>query len=119
MRIEIKAQDASQYVPRMIPDSDIIGKITRKGAGGTGALILLDTWEFVQVSNGVEMTLDQKAVYTAIIRAILAEYCDEHADLALDIGYSLDAIRSWSSGRRTPTFGTVKLILLAYGIIKA
>ena len=118
MRIEIKDQDASQYIPHAIPGSDIIGKITRKGPGGTGALILLDTWEFVQVSNGVEMTLDQSAVYVAIIRAILAEFCEEQADLALDIGYSLDAVRSWSCGRRVPTFGTVKLILLAYDIIK-
>jgi hypothetical protein len=117
MKIQLKNHEADKFIRIQPPGSDIIGKITRPGAGGTGALILLDTWEFAQITNGVEMVLDQKSVYTAIIRAILDEYCDEHIDLALAIGYSLDAIKSWGCGRRVPSFGTIKLILLAYGII--
>ena len=82
-----------------------------------GALVLLDdSWEFVQISNGVRITLEQDEVYTAIIRAILSEFCDVQVDMALKLGFSVSTIKSWSSGRRIPSFGTIKLILLAYGL---
>jgi len=117
MRINLKDHDAEKYIPTMPEDSEVIGKVTRPGSGGIGALVLLDTWEFVQISDGVQIPLNQRNVYTSIIRAILNELCDEHIDLAIDAGYSLDTIKSWSSGRRVPAFGVVKLLLTNYKII--
>jgi len=118
MRVEIKNHDAAKYVPKLPEDAEIVGKIVQRGNGGTGALVLLDTWEFVQITDGVQCDLDQKAVYTAIVNAIVDGYCDECVDLAIAAGSSLDTVWSWKSGRRTPTFGTIKLLLVNYGIIK-
>jgi len=118
MRVKIKNHSAGKYIPYQPPMSDIIGKITRPGAGGTGALVLLDTWEFVQYNDGVQLDLEQRPVYTAIIKAILSDFCEVQVDLAIAAGFSLDTIKSWSSGRRVPAFGTVKLLLLTYNIIQ-
>jgi hypothetical protein len=119
MRINLKDHNAGQYIERLPDDAHIIGEIIMPGPSGTGALVLLDTWEFVQISKGKQYPLIQKDVHTAIIRATLHDFCkDDRLDLAIELGFSLDTIKSWLSGRRVPCFGIVRLLLINYKIIK-
>ena len=121
MKIKLKDHDAHKHIPIQPPGSDVIGKITRPGprSHGVGALVLLDDWSFVKITDGVRVPLDQRKVYTAIIRAILAEYCDEQIDLALAAGDQVSTIKSWRLGARVPNFGVIKSLLLNYKIIEA
>ena len=120
MKIQLINHDAHKHITIQPVGSDVIGKITRTGprSHGVGALVLLDDWSFVQITDGVRMPLDQRKVYTAIIRAILAEFCDEQIDLALSAGYSMATIKSWRLGARVPAFGVIRMLLANYKIIE-
>ena len=117
MRLILDTHNAVSHASTMPEDAQIIGTLVRAARGKTGALVLLDDWSFVQITGDRQFELDQRKVFTAIVKALLAEFCDEHADLALTAGCSVDTIRSWSCGRRTPAFGTIKLLLTVYGVI--
>lgn len=118
MKLTIKDHDSEKFIPKMPEGAQVVGLITRPGSGGTGALVFHESWEFAMISNGREFVLDQKAVYTAIIKAILNDFCDETADLAIMAGVSIHTVYSWRSGRRVPAFGTIKMLLMAYNVIK-
>ena len=114
MKIKIKNHRMMGAVP---DNSEMIGKVTSED--GDGALILLgDEWKFVRLRYKIQYDLDQRKVHTAIIRAIKAEFCDSHADLALAARYSLDSVKSWSVGRRVPNLGVIVSLLRLYKIIQ-
>mgnify|MGYP000023316538 CR=1 FL=1 len=116
MKIDLKPKEK----PNMeIPDGALlIGNITRSGLGGVGHLVLIDDpSEFWQLSDDCMHELNKREVFTAIIREILHDFRIKHEEFSRESGYSIGTIKAWSCGVRVPAFGTIKLLLIAFGII--
>ena len=112
MKIKIKDHQGALYAP-VIPDrAEMVGEITRPGRGGIGALVLLADGLFVQANAGVIYQLDQRDVYSEIVKALRHEAKQTQAEFANEHRVSLSSVAQWESGRRTPGFAQIRLLLI-------
>lgn len=112
MKIKIKDHKGALYAHVLPQGAEMIGEITRPGRGGTGALILLPDGLFVQSNAGVIYQLDQRVVYSEIVKALRSEAGQAQAEFAATHRVSLSSVAQWESGRRTPGFAQIKLLLI-------
>jgi DNA-binding XRE family transcriptional regulator len=120
MKIILKDNKGKLYAEPIPATAQLVGEIRRRGLGDTGALILMaQTGLFCQLNAGAIRSLDQREVYKEIVKAIREDAGQTQAEFAASHGVSMSSVAFWESGRRTPGFAQIKLLLLEAGIIKA
>lgn len=90
------------YFAKVFDNGKVVGRVMIKGGSP-------------KFRSHCFFTLSEGGLFTAIVRALIQ--LTTQREFAARTGFSIATVKSWSSGIRTPSAGTLRLLLIERGLI--
>lgn len=110
--------NAAKTLPPDIIPIGLVRADKNHKTGQRAVLAITTAGHFVRVTpTKVIRQLPRRETTQAIIRHLI-EIAGSQAAFCDRTGFPLDTVKKWSAGSRTPTYGTVRTLLMAFSLIK-